>query len=112
VKRLASLTYSPNAGSPNDRPPFLDLGLLVGAQRRRCLLLARRDFVPDVEQMLADARIRQALHDRGIELVDDRLGRALGRHAHIGTINLSTFTAFIRLKGRNATKLVERLLCP
>ena len=29
----------------DDRPPFLDLGLLQGAQRLRRLLLAREDFL-------------------------------------------------------------------
>src|SRR4051794_3936837 len=63
----------------DDRPPFLDLGLLVSAERLRGLLLARRNLQTDVGKPLAHRRIGERIHHGGIELRDGILRRAL-RH--------------------------------
>src|SRR5499426_2007578 len=61
----------------DDRPPLLDLGLVKSAERLRRLLLARGDHVAELGEPLPHPRIRQGVHDRGVELGDDVCGRAL-----------------------------------
>ena len=40
-----------------DRPPLLDLGLVVGRERLRILILARRNFLAEIGEPLAHAGI-------------------------------------------------------
>src|SRR5262245_4154460 len=63
----------------DDRPPFLDLGLLISTQRLRRLPLARRDFEPLVGEGLMYGWIAQRVQGRRVELADDILRRAPGR---------------------------------
>src|SRR5262245_53128259 len=63
----------------DDRPPFLNLGLLISTQRLRRLLLARRDFEPLVGEGLMYGWIAQRVQGRRVELADDVLRRAPGR---------------------------------
>src|SRR5215469_14620315 len=63
----------------DDRPPFLDLGLLIGTKRLRRLPLALRNFKALLGEALTYSRIAQRAHGRGIELADDVLRRAPGR---------------------------------
>ena len=72
---IASLRL--DAGRLDDRPPLGDLGALVGGERLWRLLLARRNFIADVEQPPAHRRIGERFHHGGAELGDHRLGRAL-----------------------------------
>src|SRR5262249_10572744 len=65
----------------DDRPPFLDLGLLVCVQRLRRLLLAREYPLTEVGEPRTHYRIRQRTHDRGIQSLDHIPRRALGRAA-------------------------------
>src|SRR5258708_31403612 len=58
------------------RPPLLDLGLVVGAERFWRLLVTRRNIPAKVSEPLAYCRIGQSLHDRSIEPCDDIFGRA------------------------------------
>src|SRR5262245_35414195 len=66
-------------GSPDDRPPLLDLGLLVGGERGWCLLLATRDHQPKIGQAFPHVCIGQGVDDCAIERANDLLRRAL-RH--------------------------------
>src|SRR5258708_5127539 len=54
-----------DVGRLDDRPPFLDLGLLVGAERFGGLLVAWRNLLAQIGELLPHFRIRQRLHDRG-----------------------------------------------
>src|SRR5262249_18521523 len=55
----------------DDRPPFLDLGLVEGSQPLRRLLVAWHNLITQVYKPLAGRRIGQSLHDRRVELADD-----------------------------------------
>src|SRR5258706_13668892 len=68
-----------DAGGLDDRPPFLDLGLVVRGQALRRLLLPRRDIEAQLGESRAHGGIRERLHHRRIELRDDVLRRAFGR---------------------------------
>src|SRR5262249_36222641 len=68
-----------DAGLLDDRPPFLDLGLLIGTKCLRRLPLALRNFKALLDEALTYSRIAQRAHGRGIELADDVLRRAPGR---------------------------------
>src|SRR5262249_2374509 len=63
----------------DDRPPFLDLGVLISTQRLRRLPLARRDFEPLGGEGLMYGWIAQRVQGRRVELADDVLRRAPGR---------------------------------
>ena len=63
----------------DDRPPLLDLGLLMRAEALGGLLLARREFEPKIGEPRDHRCLGQGAHDRGIERADDVLRRALGR---------------------------------
>ena len=63
----------------DDRPPFLDFGLVKGGERLGRLLLARRYLLADIGQSLAHFRIGERIHYSGVELRNDVLRRALGR---------------------------------
>src|SRR5215475_8341039 len=62
----------------DDRPPFGDLGFLVGAERLRGLPLARRNDKALVDKFLAHGRIVRCANGGGVELVDDVPRRAFG----------------------------------
>src|SRR5262249_61049609 len=62
----------------DDGPPLLDLGPVKGRECVWRLLLARDNMLTEVSQPLAHRRIGQPIQDRGIELADDILRRALG----------------------------------
>src|SRR5215469_14801026 len=63
----------------NDRPPFLDLGLVEGGEALRGLLLARGDVQAKLTKTSAHARIGECLHHRAIEFDDDVARCTLGR---------------------------------
>src|SRR5690242_3268989 len=65
--------------SLDDRPPFLDVGLLPSCEGVRRLLLDRKNLLPNIGQSLAYLRIAQRFNDGGIELRDDVL-RGMCRH--------------------------------
>src|SRR5215475_14533969 len=54
----------------DDRPPLLDLGLLVGAERLRRELIRRRDDLAELDEALTDGRIAQGISERLVELAD------------------------------------------
>jgi hypothetical protein len=54
----------------DDRPPFGDLGFLVGAERLRSLPLARRNDKALVDKFLAHGRIVRRANGGGVELVN------------------------------------------
>jgi hypothetical protein len=56
----------------DDRPPFLDLGLLQRPERLRRLLVPRENLKPDICKERADVRIGQRIQYRGSELRDER----------------------------------------
>src|SRR5262249_61337582 len=57
----------------DDRPPLLDLGLLLGGERRWRLLLARQESLAQVGEPLAYRRIGQGLHKGDMKAGDDML---------------------------------------
>src|SRR5262249_36695420 len=63
-----------DVGLLDDRPPLVELGLVVGEQRLRGLLLARRDLVAEITEALLHGRVGERLDHRGVELRED-LGR-------------------------------------
>src|SRR5262245_10329954 len=65
----------------DDRPPLLDLGLMVSTKRFRCLLLGWIDLLPDVGEPLAHGRIGKAFDNGFIEFADDVFWRAF-RNPH------------------------------
>src|SRR5262249_49376591 len=68
-----------DVGRPDDRPPLIDLRLVVGIERLRRLLFARRKLHADVPEAPWRGGVGEGGRDRGVESGDDRLGRALGR---------------------------------
>src|SRR6516164_9898539 len=68
-----------DVGRPDDRPPLIDLRLVVGIERLRRLLFARRKLHADVSEAPLRGGVGEGGRDRGVESGDDRLGRALGR---------------------------------
>ena len=46
-----------DAGGLDDRPPFFDLSLLKGVQRFRRLLIARINYLREIEELFARVRI-------------------------------------------------------
>src|SRR5262245_5068478 len=65
-----------HVGRLDDRPPFLDLGLLIRGQRRGRLLVGRRDLLAEIGEFLAHLRVGQRVHDGGVEPPLDLRGRA------------------------------------
>jgi hypothetical protein len=66
-----------DAGGLDDRPPLLDVGFLQGAECLGRKFFARRNFHSLRADALARDRLRQGIHDRGIELGYDVLRRSL-----------------------------------
>src|SRR5262249_44140172 len=66
-------------GRLDDRPPFLDLGLVELAEILRRLLLAYPDLVALLGELLADGRVVQRTDNCAVEFRDDVLRRALRR---------------------------------
>src|SRR5262249_58025549 len=75
----AAGVYSLRLGASrlDNRPPFGDLGFLVGAERFRGLALARRNDKALVDKVLAHGGIVSCANGGGVELVDDVPRRAL-----------------------------------
>src|SRR5215831_11108800 len=73
-----SASFRLDARRLDDRPPFGDLGFLVGAERLRGLPLARRNDKALVDKFLAHGRIVRCANGGGVELVNDVPRRALG----------------------------------
>src|SRR5262244_1893288 len=72
-----SIPFDLDVGRFDDRPPLLDLGLVECTERGWRLLLARRDHLAEIGQVLPYRRIGQGIHHRAVELDDHFLGRAL-----------------------------------
>src|SRR4051812_44003212 len=68
-----------DAGSLDDRPPFVDLRLVERQQRLRRALLGRENVLGEIDQLLLDPRIGERLGGGVVELGNDRLRCALGR---------------------------------
>ena len=75
----ARFSIAPDAGRFDDRPPFLDLGLLKRGKPFRRLLLARCDVEAELREARAHRRIGERRDRRGVKLGDDVRRRALGR---------------------------------
>src|SRR6516165_6143052 len=76
-RSLCTASLRLDASFLDDRPPLLDLGLLLRGESLRRLLLARPGSLAHVGHPLAHQRIGQCLHHRGVELADDILGCTL-----------------------------------
>src|SRR5262252_10601706 len=62
----------------DDRPPFLDFGLVISKQRLGGQLLARENILRDIGEALTHDRIGERIHDGLVELGDGVFRRALG----------------------------------
>src|SRR5262245_58434370 len=71
-----------------DRPPFLDLGLVVGRKRPGVLLLARRNLLAKIAKPLAHAGVGEGIDHGCIQLDDDLLRSALGHPERVPARNL------------------------
>src|SRR6266446_9833460 len=60
-----------DVGGLDHRPPFLNFGLLPGAERLWRELILRRHLQSQIFQLLAHGRIVQPIHCRGVELCHD-----------------------------------------
>src|SRR5215216_5892828 len=67
-----------DVGGLDDRPPLLDLGLVMGGERLGNELLRRWDALTQVADPLAHIRIGKGGDHGLVQLGDDGLGRALG----------------------------------
>ena len=67
-----------DVGGLDQRPPLLDLRLVVGGERLGGLLLARRNLLAEASQPLAHRRIGERIHGGGGELANGVGRRALG----------------------------------
>src|ERR1700719_3714722 len=74
--RLSSLR--PDIRRLDDRPPFLDFGLVIGQQSLGGQLFAREDLLRDVGEAFADGGIGKCIHDGLVELGDDVFRRVFG----------------------------------
>src|SRR5262249_10801851 len=76
---ISAGSFRPDVGRLDDRPPFLNFGLVEGAQRLRGLLLARWCIRSEIDEALSHRRIGQCIDDRRIERQDDRARRSFRR---------------------------------
>src|SRR4030081_1384001 len=67
----------------DDRRPFGDLALDQIRQSLRSAPFLVREIATEIEQAFARALVIERLVERRTELVDDRLGRTLGREQRI-----------------------------
>src|SRR5207244_11256685 len=67
--------FRSDVGGPDDRPPFLDLGLVEGGEHRGRLLLARRDLLRHGGETRPHGRVGQSINNRGIDLAENVLGQ-------------------------------------
>src|SRR5437764_8655713 len=68
-------SLNPDPRRLDDRPPFLDLGLVEGAEGLGPLLIARENILAEIVQARAHGRVRKRIHDRSVEFDDDLLRR-------------------------------------
>src|SRR5215470_11344928 len=95
-----SISFDLDVGRFDDRPPLLDLGLVECTERGWRLLLARRDHLAEVSQVLSYRRIGQGIYDRAVELDDHFLGRALGHPQAVPERNVHAWRTDL-IRGRN-----------
>jgi hypothetical protein len=93
----------------DDRPPFFDLGLVVRGERLRRLLLARKNLLAQTGEPRTHVRIGERLHDRGVELADDGLGRSFRRKQRKPPGNVNSRQPGL-VNGRNIRAAGKRLL--
>jgi hypothetical protein len=67
-----------DAGRLDDRPPLLDFSLVIGAERLRRLLVARRNLLAQIGESPAHVRIGYGLDDAALSLAMTSLGVPLG----------------------------------
>src|SRR5438132_957991 len=72
-------SFSLNAGRLDDRRPFGNFALDQIGQRLRPAPFLVREVAAKIEQALARVLVIKRLVERSTQLVDDRLGRSLGR---------------------------------
>src|SRR5262245_29147400 len=61
----------------DDRPPFLDLGLVQSKQRLGRKLVAWIDLLSEISQLRPDVRIIERFDQSCVQLCNDRLRRSL-----------------------------------
>src|SRR5262245_64489810 len=71
-------SFGLDVGGLDQRPPLVDLGLVVRGECLCGLLLARRNLLAESGEPLADGGIGERVHGRRSELLDDLARRSLG----------------------------------
>ena len=91
VESAHRLLFRLDVGRLNDRPPFLELGLVQDGKRLGCLLVRREYLLAETGEARTHGRIGQRFYDRRVELVDHDLRRGFRRpdgfrHRHAGRL--------------------------
>src|SRR5262245_38430562 len=73
--------FSLNAGRFDDRPPFVDLGLVEGVKRFRSLLVPREYLLADVGEPLAYRRLGERSTTAALSFATISFGVPLGTHS-------------------------------
>src|SRR5262249_33958309 len=81
LRMTRSMSLRPDGRRLDQRPPFLDLGLVVGGERRGGLLLGRRNLLAEIGEALLHGGIGERMHGGLGELVHHVRRRSL-RHPH------------------------------
>jgi len=77
---MASVALQLDVSGLDNRPPLLDLGLMVRRESYWVLLIAREDDLAQRFEALPHYRIGQCVYDGGIEAINDFLGVPLVVH--------------------------------
>src|SRR3984885_1224735 len=81
ASRLYSLSSAFDIGGLDDRPPFIGLRFLQGAEHVRRLLVARRYLLPKLAELLLHIRIGERGNGCRIELAKMSFGVPFGAHS-------------------------------
>src|SRR5215468_11018709 len=82
---VLSTSFRPDPELLDERPPFLDLGLLQCAECLRCLLLAWINVHTEISEPRSHRWICQCFHGCRVEPIDYLPRRALGREKRVPT---------------------------
>src|SRR5438270_71712 len=78
-RALLPASFALDVGGLEDRPPFLNFGLVECAERLRRLLVRWENFLTQVSEPRAHRWVGKGLNGHGIELGNNVLGGARGR---------------------------------
>src|ERR1700722_13696606 len=79
-----------HAGVLDDRPPLLGFGFLIGSQRFGRLLVARRDHLTELSELMLDLRVGECFHNSEIEPGLDLARRSPGDPEAVPDVDVET----------------------